>query len=116
MTKSDNANDESINHEVLDLLDQISDKIMERGILSEYIEEGSLAGVTLRINGNKEVFELIIKLQVDGREEMEISDDEWDYITERVSSYFEEKGFWPEIEIFGYLEENSDGFDVKIVD
>ena len=93
MTKSDNANDESINHEVLDLLDRISDKIMERGILSEYIEEGSLAGVTLRINGNKEVFELIIKLQVDGREEMEISDDEWDYITERVSSYFEEKGF-----------------------
>ena len=44
------------------------------------------------------------------------SDDEWDYITERVSSYFEEKGFWPEIEKFGYLEENSDGFDVKIVD
>ena len=27
MTKSDNANDESINHEVLDLLDQISDKL-----------------------------------------------------------------------------------------
>ena len=116
MTKSDNATDESINHEVLDLLDRISDKIMERGILSEYIEEGSLAGVTLRINGNKKVFELIIKLQVDGREEMEMSDDEWDYITERVSSYFEEKGFWPEIEKFGYLEENSDGFDVKIVD
>ena len=49
--------------------------------------------MTLRINGNKEVFELIIKLQVDGREEMKLSDDEWDYITERVSSYFEEKGF-----------------------
>lgn len=100
--------------EVLDFMEAVSNKIMETGILTQYIEEGSLSLVSLSISGDKDSFEIIVKLSIDDRDDSELTDDEWDYITERVNVYFSEKQLWPELEAFGYKESNSDGFDVVV--
>jgi len=101
-------------NEVIDILEEISGKIMERGFLSEHIEEGNLSLVSLSIDGNKETFEIIIKLTIDERDDSELTDDEWDYITERVNAYFQEKKLWSGLEACGFTEDNCDGFDVEV--
>ena len=57
-------------------------------------------------------FEIIIEAKIDDRGNDEITEDEWDYVTERTSAYFEQKGFWSELEELGLKEENFEGFDL----
>ena len=104
----------TVDEKAADLLEKVSDKIMETGILTQYIEEGELSVVSLSISGDKETFEIVIKLSIDDRDDTELSDDEWDYITERVNLYFQEKQIWPELEALGYKDDNSDGFDAVV--
>ena len=106
----------TVDDKVADLLENVSDKIMETGLLTQYIEDGELALVSLSISGNKETFEIVIKLSIDDRDDTELSDDEWDYITEKVNLYFQEKQIWPELEALGYKNDNSDGFDAVVED
>jgi hypothetical protein len=96
------------------LLNSISDKIMETGILTKHIERGHLAIVGLEIDGDEDAFSVIIKLTIDDRDSDEVTDDEWDSITEEVGRYFREKQFWALLAEHGFSEQNSDGFDVVI--
>jgi len=97
-----------------DLLQSISDKLMETGILTKFVEDGCLAAVSLEIHGDEDVFTILIKLTIDDRDDEESTDDEWDNITEEVTRYFNSKQLWALMEEQGYREENSDGFDVVI--
>ena len=105
-----------IDEKTADILEKVSDNIMETGLLTQYIEEGQLSVVSLSISGNKETFEIVIKLSIDDRDDTELTDDEWDYITEKVNLYFQEKKIWTELEALGYKEDNSDGFDAEVED
>tara|TARA_B100000963_G_C22560754_1_gene641206 strand:- start:990 stop:1298 length:309 start_codon:yes stop_codon:yes gene_type:complete len=96
------------------LLEQISDKIMETGLLTKFVEDGSLAIVSLSTDGDQNGFEIIINLTIDDRNDDEPNDDEWDNITEEVSRYFESKKLWSLLAEKGWQEEVCDGFDVKI--
>ena len=96
------------------LLEQISDKIMETGLLTKFVEDGSLAIVSLSTDGDQKGFEIIINLTIDDRNDDEPNDDEWDNITEEVSRYFESKKLWSLLAEKGWQEEVCDGFDVKI--
>lgn len=97
-----------------ELLESIADKIMEKGLLTKFVEDGSLAIVSLSTEGDKNGFEIIINLTIDDRNDDEPNDDEWDNITEEVSRYFESKKLWSLLSEKGWQEDVCDGFDVKI--
>lgn len=96
------------------LLESISDKIMETGLLTKFVENGRLAIVSLSTDGDQNGFEIIINLTIDDREDDEPNDDEWDNITEEVARYFESKKLWSLLAEKGWQEDVCDGFDVKI--
>ena len=60
--------------EMEQLLEQISDKIMETGLLTKFVEDGSLAIVSLSTDGDQKGFE-IINLTIDDRNDDEPNDD-----------------------------------------
>jgi hypothetical protein len=113
LSGSPNENRSEEDCSINDYLSEISDKIMETGILTQYVEHGHLATVSLEKNEVAETgFEIIIEAKIDDRGNNEITEDEWDYVTERTSAYFEQKGFWSELEELGLKEESFEGFDL----
>ena len=96
------------------LLEAISDKIMETGILTQYVEDGSLATVSLKIESSEDGFEIIVIIDCNDRSSGELSDDEDDYICERLDIYFEQKGFWAEFDSLGYPLDDFLGFITEV--
>ena len=97
-----------------DLMEAISDKVMETGLLTSCVEDGDLATVSLSVKEEEGGFQIMIDLGIDDREDQEVGEDEWDNITETIAHYFTEKQFWPELEKLGFAEEKCYGFDVQI--
>lgn len=103
--------------EVRDLLDEMSDKLMQNGYLSEYILEGELDLINFDIyngeNDNGKFYELRITLDINDRES-DIEEKEGYDIADFVEEYLEEKGFDELLLETGYnlTENNFDGFTV----
>tara|TARA_B110000858_G_C17797387_1_gene473237 strand:+ start:689 stop:1528 length:840 start_codon:yes stop_codon:yes gene_type:complete len=113
---SGDSNESSIssNYTVENLLEAISDKIMETGILTQYIDDGSLATVSLKIDSSEDGFEIVVIIDCNDRSLGELSDDEDDYICERLDIYFEQKGFWAEFDSLGYPLDDFLGFITEV--
>ena len=105
-----------MSEELNSLCDSISDKIMETGLITDLIEDGSLATVTLRVTGEKDAWTLNIDLVIDDRESDEISEDEDDDICDNVQMYITEKGLEGEFEKLGYESDNRDSTIVNLVE
>ena len=116
LTDDSDSNEPSIssNSTAENLLEAISDKIMETGILTQYIEDGSLATVSLKIDSSEEGFEIIVIIDCNDRSSGELSDDEDDYICERLDVYFKQKRFWDEFDSVGYSLDDFLGFITEV--
>lgn len=96
------------------LLDSISDKIMETGLLTDCIEDGSLATVSLSLSGDKDYWELFINVIVDDRTSDALDVDEEESISDTVSGYFQDSKLLKEFEKLGY--KTFAGFEAKLVE
>ena len=98
------------NEELKNYLDSITDKIEQRGLLTQFIEDGSLSYVQLDIRQHDTWWEMLITVGVDDREDENISDDEEENISDFVSEFCEENDFISELERLGNIDFNK-GFD-----
>ena len=105
-----------MSEELNSLCDTISDKIMEIGLITNLVEDGSLATVTLRVAGQKDAWTLNIDLVIDDRDSDEISEDEDDEICDTVQMYITNKGLDDEFEGLGYILDNRDSIIVNLVE
>ena len=92
--------------DIRQLLEDISDKLMERGLLTASIEDGSLGTVSLRISGDQSDWTLHIDLTIDDRVSDELSLDEDEDICDIVDLYLLEKGLDQDLERLGYSLDN----------
>jgi hypothetical protein len=105
-----------MSEELNDLCEGISDKIMETGLLTGFIEDGSLATVSLRVTGEKDAWTLNIDLVIDDRDSDEISEDEDDEICDNVQMFITSKGLDEEFEGLGFELDNRDSIIVNLVE
>lgn len=89
---------------------------METGLLTDFIEDGSLSTVSLRVSGKKSEWSMYIDVVVDDRESDEISEDEDENICDALDMYFTEKGLNEEFESLGYSENDRDTIRVVLVE
>ena len=112
INKENDISDELLN----ELCDSISDKIMETGLLTEFIEDGSLATVSLRVAGSKSSWQMYVDLVIDDRESGELSLDEDEDICDAVDIYCIEKELNAEFESLGYLMDNREMITAVLVE
>ena len=105
-----------MSEELNDLCEGISDKIMETGLLTGFIEDGSLATVSLRVTGEKDAWTLNIDLVIDDRDSDEISEDEDDEICDNVQMFITSKGLDEGFEGLGFELDNRDSIIVNLVE
>ncbi len=99
--------------ELEDLCETISDKIMEIGLLTNLIDDGSLATVSLRVTGEKNDWSMYIDVGIEDRDSDEISDDEDEKICDAIDMYFSDKGLDEELKNLGYSHDDRD--EIRVV-
>ena len=99
--------------ELEDLCETISDKIMEIGLLTNLIDDGSLATVSLRVTGEKNDWSMYIDVGIEDRNSDEISDDEDEKICDAIDMYFSDKGLDEELKNLGYSHDDRD--EIRVV-
>ena len=99
--------------ELEDLCETISDKIMEIGLLTNLIDDGSLTTVSLRVTGEKNDWSMYIDVGIEDRDSDEISDDEDEKICDAIDMYFSDKGLDEEFKNLGYSQDDRD--EIRVV-
>ena len=99
--------------ELEDLCETISDKIMEIGLLTNLIDDGSLTPVSLRVTGEKNDWSMYIDVGIEDRDSDEISDDEDEKICDAIDMYFSDKGLDEEFKNLGYSQDDRD--EIRVV-
>lgn len=94
-----------------ELCETIGDKLMETGYLTSAIQDGELAIVSIRVEGNKNFFRININLVIDNRDSVELSSDEEEIICDTFDTFLEQRDLKASFAELGFdLDANFDGY------